>query len=213
MTRSLAQLALLQRRAWQHWLMYLYRPLFRAHGRNFRFDPRGVYSFETIEVGDDVFIGPGAVFTASRSGIRIGNKVMFGPSVVIIGGDHNTSVVGRFMHDVVDKRPEDDQAVAIEDDVWVGARSTILKGVRIRRGAIVAAGSVVTKDIPPYAVVAGVPASLMRFRWDVDTIIRHEEILYPQHARFGRAELEALQGRAGARRSMPVASVTRQSSV
>jgi acetyltransferase-like isoleucine patch superfamily enzyme len=164
-------------------------------------------------VGDDVFIGPGAVFTASRSAIRIGNKVMFGPNVAIIGGDHNTSVAGRFMHDVDEKRPEDDQAVVIEDDVWVGARSTILKGVRIRRGAIVAAGSVVTKDIPPYAVVAGVPARVRRFRWDIDTILRHEVALYPANARLTRAELETLQGRIGPRRSVSTGGpAARQSS-
>jgi acetyltransferase-like isoleucine patch superfamily enzyme len=213
MTRNLARVVLLPRRAWQRLLMYLYRPLFRSHGRHFRFDPRGVYSFETIEVGDDVFIGPGAVFTASRSAIRIGNKVMFGPSVAIIGGDHNTSVVGRFMHDVGEKRPDDDQAVVIEDDVWVGARSTILKGVRIGRGAIVAAGAVVTKDIPPYGVVAGVPARVIRFRWDVDTILRHEEAVYPPEARLARAQLETWLGRIGSRHPMPALSAARQSSV
>jgi len=68
--------------------------------------------------------------------------------VTILGGDHNTSVIGKAMFFVHTKRPEDDLPVVIEDDVWVGTRVTILKGVRIGRGAIVAAGAVVTRTFP-----------------------------------------------------------------
>lgn len=134
-------------------LEYLYRPLFGNLGKNIRFDPYGLYSYKTIFVGNDVFIGYGAVFQATESRIIIGNKVMFGPNVTIMGGDHNTSVVGKFMYDVKEKRPEDDQPVIIEDDVWVGTGAIILKGVTIGRGSIVAAGSVVTQDVLPYTIV------------------------------------------------------------
>ncbi len=153
-------------------------------GKNFVFDPDGEYSFHNIEVGDDVFIGPGAVLSATESKISISNKVMFGPNVTIMGGDHNTSVVGKFMYDVKEKRPEDDQPVVIEDDVWIGTGAIILKGVKIHRGSIVAAGSVVTKDVPPYTIVAGVPAKVVKMRFDADTIIAHESILYSQEKRL-----------------------------
>ena len=139
--------------------MTICRPLFARHGRNFRFDPYGTYSFKTISVGDDVYLGTGSVLMASNSAIRIGNKVMFGPGVMVIAGDHNTSMVGRFMRDVTEKRPDDDRPVVIEDDVWVGARVTILKGVTIGRGAIIGAGALVARSVPPYAVVVGTPAS------------------------------------------------------
>lgn len=112
-------------------LMLLLRPLFRRHGRNFKFDPDSYFSFSTISVGDDVFIGPGATVGATDSFIEIGNKVMFGPNVTVIGGDHNASVLGWFMADAKEKRPQDDQPVFIEDDVWVCAGATILKGVRV----------------------------------------------------------------------------------
>ena len=179
-------------RAYRRLLMYLYRPLFGAHGNNFVFDPYGVYSFENIRVGDDVNLGDRPLLLASESKIIIGDKVMFGPEVVILAGNHNTSVVGRFMFDVHEKRPEDDQDVTIGDDVWIGARAIVLKGVTIGRGAVVAAGAVVTKSVPPYAVAAGTPARVLKFRWNLDTILQHEESLYAPERRLPREVLEKI---------------------
>jgi len=86
--------------------MYFYRPLFASYGRNFHFDPYGFYSFGNIHVGDDVSVGMRPILLSAKSTITIGNKVMFGPEVVLIGGGHNTSVVGRFMYDVKESGPE-----------------------------------------------------------------------------------------------------------
>jgi maltose O-acetyltransferase len=118
---------------------------------------------------------------------------MFGPQVAVIGGRHNTSVVGRFMIDVTEKRPEDDLGVVIQDDVWVGARAIILRGVVIGRGSIVGAGALVTKSVPPYAIVVGVPARVVRFRWDVETILEHEAALYPPEKRLTRDVVTVMQ--------------------
>lgn len=171
-------------------LQIIFRPLFASHGRNFWFDPAGSYSFATIYVGDDVYLGVRPNLSASRSKIIIGNKVMFGPEVSVLGGNHSAAIVGRFMYDIkeTEKRPEDDKGVIIEDDVWVGTRAIILQGVTIGRGAIVGAGSVVTKSVPPYAIVGGIPARVLRLRWDLETILRHEEMLYPQEKRLKRFE-------------------------
>lgn len=176
-------------------LTKLYRPFFGAHGKNFSFDPDGAYSYGNIYVGDDVSLGAKPILLATRSLIHIGNKVMFGPEVTIIGGNRNTSYVGRFMADVTDndKIPGDDQGVVIDDDVWVGTRAVLLNGVTIGRGAIVAAGAVVTRSVPPYSVIAGVPAKVVKFRWDIDTILQHEENLYPPEKRFSRDYLEKYQ--------------------
>ena len=166
--------------------MLILRSAFKRCGKNVRFDPDGVYTYKNIEIGNDVFIGPRAAFLASESGIVIGNKVMFGPNVTIVGGDHNTSVIGQFMFDVRAKRPEDDQPVVIEDDVWIGARAILLKGVRLGRGCIVAAGSVVTKSVAPYTVVAGVPARVRSVRFPIETILIHEARLYSSERRLSR---------------------------
>jgi acetyltransferase-like isoleucine patch superfamily enzyme len=177
--------------------MYLLLPLFKEHGRNIQFYPDGLYSFENIALGTDVSLGYRPTLLAAKSTIRIGNKVMFGPHVTLIGGNHNAAEIGRFMFDVTEKRPGNDLGIVIEDDVWVGARALILRGVTVGRGSFIAAGSTVTKSVPPYAIVGGIPATLIRFRWDLETIIQHEAALYPAQKRFTREELEGWQTDAG----------------
>jgi maltose O-acetyltransferase len=173
--------------------MWLIRPLFGAHGRGFVVDPDGFYSYENIYVGDDVNLGQRPVLMAALSEIRIGNHVMFGPEVVVVGGGHNATVVGAFMSAVHEKTGNEDLGVIIDDDVWVGARAIILRGVHVGRGSIIGSGAVVTKSVPPYAIVGGNPARVLRFRWDVDTIVQHEAALYPPEQRLMRAQLEAWQ--------------------
>ncbi len=172
--------------------IYCLKPLFASYGKGFSFDPDGTYSFSTISVGENVSLGRRPLLIASRASIVMGNNIMFGPEVTIRGGNHRTDIVGRTMISVRDheKRPEDDLGVTIEDDVWVGTRAIILHGVTIGRGAIVAAGSVVTKDAPPYAIVGGVPAKVQRFRWDLETIISHEKKLYSQEKRLSKSLLQ-----------------------
>ncbi|MFZ6021556.1 MAG: acyltransferase [Chloroflexota bacterium] len=180
-SRELVLIRLIWRRIW----MILLRPAFRKCGKHVLFDPADHFNFQNIELGDYVAIGKGATFLATESRIILGNKVMVGPNVTIIGGNHNTSVVGKYMYDVLEKRPGDDEDVVIEDDVWIGSNAVILKGVTIRRGAIVAAGALVTKDVPPYSIVAGVPARVIKLRFDsLDTILEHERILYPPEQRL-----------------------------
>ena len=76
-----------------------------------------------------------------------------------------------------DKLPENAAAVVIEDDIWTGANVTILKGVTIVRGSVVAAGAVVTKSCPPYSIIGGVPAKVLKMRFTQPEIIEHEKRL------------------------------------
>jgi acetyltransferase-like isoleucine patch superfamily enzyme len=164
-------------RVWRRIWMRVVKFMFKECGRNVIFDPRDSFTYSTIVIGEDVFIGSGAVFHASESAIIIGNKVMFGPRVIIMGGDHNTAEVGRYMFDVKEKRSRDDLPVVIEDDVWVGAGSIILKGVAVGRGSIVGAGSVVTRSVPEFSVVTGVPAKFVRQRFGPEELSRHKDLL------------------------------------
>jgi acetyltransferase-like isoleucine patch superfamily enzyme len=163
----------------------LLRPAFGRCGRNFIFDPNDHFNHENIEVGNDVSFGSGAVLMATESRILIGNKVLFGPNVTVVGGNHNTSQEGKFIYDVTQKRQEDDQDVTVEDDVWVGTGAIILKGVRIGRGSIVAAGALVNKDVLPYTIVGGVPARVIGVRFeDFETLRRHDSSLYSPEKRL-----------------------------
>ena len=74
--------------------------------------------------------------------------------------------------------------VIVEEDVWIGMNVTLLPGVTIGRGAIIGAASVVTKSIPPYAIAVGNPAKVIKFKWPIEDIIKHEEALYNEDERL-----------------------------
>ena len=82
-----------------------------------------------------------------------------------------------------------DADVVIEEDVWIGANVTILKGVHIGRGTIIAAGSVVTHSMPAYCVSGGVPAKIIKYRWTIEEIMEHERLLYSEDNRLSSFDL------------------------
>ena len=132
-----------------------------------------------IYAEEPISIGPNSTIYTTRAKLIIKSHFISGPNLTIITGDHYY-LIGKFIDEVndTDKIPENDQDVVIEEDVWCGANVTILKGVTIGRGSIVAAGSVVTKSCPPYSIVGGVPAKVLKMKFSGEEIIRHEQILY-----------------------------------
>ncbi len=138
---------------------------------------RGVYlrpmssdfkGLENLSIGDGTSIPKGSTFYCTKAPLTIGKKVIFGPKPTIITGDHRIDIRGRYIIDITDdeKLPENDQPVTIEDGCWIGANVTILKGVTIGHDSVVAAGSVVTKSCEPYSIIGGVPAKLIRKRFE-----------------------------------------------
>lgn len=91
----------------------------------------------------------------------IGKNVMMGPEVMIFTSNHN---INRTDIPMIKQGNTDKKPVVIQDDVWIAARAIILPGVTVGRGSVIAAGAVVTKDVPEYAVVAGVPARMVKKR-------------------------------------------------
>lgn len=124
-------------------------------------------TYSNIIIGDNVYIGPGANWMTVKALIIIGNNVLFGPNVTIITGDHRYDIFDKPMFNIKDseKLPINDQDVLLEGDNWIGANTIILKGVRIGYGSIIGAGSVVTHDVPPNTIYAGVPARMIKDRY------------------------------------------------
>lgn len=112
----------------------------------------------SIEIGEGCFIGTGCEFNVT-SRLTIGRCCLIAAGTRFIDHNHGT-VCDAFMKD----QPETTGPIIIGPDVWIGANALILQGVTIGEGAVVAAGSVVTRSVAPYAVVAGCPARLLRDR-------------------------------------------------
>ncbi len=119
---------------------------------------KGYYKGELV-VGDDTWIGQGCFFH-SAGGIRIGARVGVGPFVKILTSVHEEA--GRDV--AILEAPLRFAPVVVEDDSDLGVGAILLPGVTVGRGAQIGAGAVVTKDVPPWAVVAGNPAKLLRMR-------------------------------------------------
>ena len=116
-----------------------------------------------ISRGVNVTIGYGCQINENVfiQGAKIGNFVMLAPNVALLNNTHNCDRVDIPM--VLQGR-QFDLDVIVEDDVWIGRNAIVLPGVTVGRGSIVAAGAIVTKDVEPFSIVAGIPARLLKRR-------------------------------------------------
>lgn len=138
-----------------------------------------------IFIGPHVYIGPRSCLSATNAKIIFKGHVSVGEDLTIHTGNH-ARILGLYHDQITEStKPKGyDQDVIVEDDVWIGCRVTILMGVTVGRGSTIAAGSVVTKDVPPYSIVGGVPAKFIKFQYTIDEIKEHENRLYPQDKRL-----------------------------
>ena len=141
-----------------HIRRFVYRALGAEIGKNvvfhFRTEVRGLYR---LKIGDGTIIGDNALLSAQR-GLTIGKNVNLSSNVSIYSGAHDHRDP-YFRSTAATTRP-----ITIGDRVWIGSNAIILTGVNIGDGAVVCAGCVVTKDVEPYAVVAGIPAKKVNER-------------------------------------------------
>jgi acetyltransferase-like isoleucine patch superfamily enzyme len=112
-----------------------------------------------IYVGQYTFIGPHCVLYG-HGNIFIGQNCLIATHTRIISSNHTIAP----KHTLIRMMPDVKKKIIIEDDVWMGAGVTILAGIRVGKGAIIGAGSVVTKDVPPYSISVGNPAKVVRYR-------------------------------------------------
>lgn len=133
----------------------------RSCGKNVNIE-RGAVISSKLSIGDNSGIGIDCVCNGECT---IGNDVMMGPECIIISRNHEFSDVNIPMRLQGYKKEE---SCIIGDDVWIGRRVMIMPGVTIGKGAVIAAGAVVTKDVPDFAIVGGVPAKVIKFRGEND---------------------------------------------
>ncbi len=134
-------------------------PLFKKAGRNINIERGAFFGFgHLVSIGDNASLG---INCTVRGPLTLGDNVMIGPDVVFLTGNHrfDRTDIPMIQQGFTKWKP-----ITVGNDVWIGMRSIFLPGVTIGEGAIIGAGSVVTKDIPAYAIVGGNPARFIRSR-------------------------------------------------
>ncbi len=145
-----------------------------------------IWGKSRIEIGKNFYIGRDSFI---ESDVVIGDNVIWANRVALVGRyDHHYQQPGVPVRLASQIRDKDyswkglDQITIIENDVWVGYGSTLLSGVIIHEGSIIAAGSLVTKDVEPYSIYAGVPAKRLRDRFDSqEDLEKHLDIIGSQY--------------------------------
>ncbi len=148
--------------------------------------PKNVFLYEYTR------INPGAkiIIYTGKFKLKKYSEIAYG--CTIITGNHTPTVgIPQYVlgHSHINDREND---VIVEEDVWIGANVTLLSGCHIGRGCVIGACSLVNKEIPPYAVVVGIPARIIASKFSIEQILKHEAKLYPFNERFNRDYLENL---------------------
>lgn len=147
-------------------------------------NPKNVFLYKHTNLKNAIIFSNNAKFIMEPyAGVGEGLRVSTGNHAMEVGKMHNT---------IRDEEKPDglDKDIIIESDAWLGRNVTLLSGVRVGRGSVVGAGAVVTKDIPPYTVCVGVPAKPIKFKWSIEEILRHENLLYEANERYSKEQLE-----------------------
>lgn len=148
--------------------------------------PNNIFDINKVSVGKYTYGRLEVLMFNNENNLRIGSFCSIAPKTVfLLSADHYTDHISSFPYKVKVTKSLDREGISkgdiiVDDDVWIGFRSTILSGVHIGQGAIVAAGSVVTKDVPPYAIVGGVPAKVIKYRFSPEMITELLKVDYSQ---------------------------------
>lgn len=178
--------------------MNLFRRLFRGKKHRDRDDPKKLRQrYPQFAIGRGTYGNPKIHSWGEGTHLEIGAYTSIADGVqIFLGGEHRVDWITTYPFNVfwesarrIAGHPQSKGDVIIGNDVWIAADAMILSGVRVGDGAVIAAGSVVAKDIPPYAIVAGNPAKIIRMRFDEATIARLIDIAWWNwdHARLSEA--------------------------
>lgn len=144
-----------------------------------------------IFLDDYTIIQNGNNFISYKGKLVLKKYSVIASGCIIVPSRHIPAVGLPFYYAAVNHIGDEDTTITVEEDCWVGAGSILLPGCTLGRGCIVGAGSVVTKDIPPYAVVAGAPAKIIAVKFSLKDILEHEKI-YDEKDRMSKEFLVSL---------------------
>lgn len=144
-----------------------------------------IFDIADVKVGRYTYGSIYVLNFKTNSKLSIGDFCSIAPNVAFcLGSEHRIDTISSFPYKVkicgetAEATSKGD--IVIKDDVWIGYGATIMSGVHIGQGAVVAAGAVVTKDVPPYAIVGGVPAKVIKYRFDEEIIQELLKVDYNQ---------------------------------
>lgn len=164
---------------------YILKRKWRSLNKHNKTSVVGIFNLDCVTVGRETYGGINALTFNETSKLFIGNFCSIAPNVMfIVSADHYVQNISTypFKVKVLNEKLEGVSKgdIIVDDDVWIGYGATILSGVHIGQGAVIAAGAVVAKDVPPYAIVGGVPAKVIRYRFDEKMIEKLIKIDYSQ---------------------------------
>ena len=156
--------------------------------------PLRIYSPASVHIEENVKITHGlTIINSPTEKVIIKKYAVLAANCTIITNNHRKTInIPQFLlgaSHINDKSAN----VIIEEDAWIAAGVTIMAGVHIGRGSIIGTNSLVTKDVPPYAVVSGTPATIKKRVFSIPQIIKHEKSLYKKEERMTIEQLEELE--------------------
>ena len=170
--------------------------LFRKRWRNTnRFNttiPLNIFDINSVFIGKHTYGGIAVLNYNNYYKLTIGNYCSIATDVMfILDADHYTKHISSFPFKVKMLGEQFEGVskgdIIVDDDVWIGYGATIMSGVHISQGAVIAAGAVVTKDVPPYAIVGGVPAKVIKYRFEPEMI---EKLLKVDYSKLTKEMIE-----------------------
>lgn len=167
---------------------------FGSAGKNSKVGfPVYISSVETVHLEDNTVLRGGvSIQNNTNEHVYIKKYTVISRDVTIVTNNHRSTVGIPQCLLGASHINDTSRNLIIGEDVWVGTKATILSGADLGRGCIVGACSLVTKPVPPYALVAGSPARIIGVKFSIEQILEHEKALYPAEVRMSREELEQL---------------------
>ncbi len=163
--------------------LFLFKRKWRRLNKHNSTYPLDLFPINTVEIGNYSYGGLRVLTFGEGYKVYVGHCCSIGPNVLfVLKAEHPVDRISTFPFKVkvlgesYEAMSKGD--IILDDDVWVGANVTIMSGVHVGQGAIIAAGAVVTSDVPPYAIVGGVPSKVIRYRFDENTVQKLVNIDY-----------------------------------